>query len=99
MSEIILKRKPAYFGAARKMKVWINGDCVGRVGIGKEENFPTPSGEVEIKVSMDWCKSKPYKVQVEKGETIKVIAETQFFLLAMFSTFFRPSALFRLSAT
>ncbi|WP_223669793.1 DUF2846 domain-containing protein [Kangiella shandongensis] len=96
MSKLFIKRKPAYFGAARKIKLWINDECVGKLAIGKEQSFELPPGEHQVKVSMDWCKSKACQITIIEQQSVKLEIETQFFLLAMLSTFFRPSALFTL---
>jgi hypothetical protein len=54
------------------MPLYMDNRKIGDLGWGKEETLAVPPGDHELYVKMDWCKSKPLRVQMASGETVRL---------------------------
>ncbi len=95
MATVKIHRPWAYFGFVRKLKVWIDDVHVGSIQSKKSQTFELDSGTHVIRVSMDWCKSKPLEISDKNNEEIRVTVKTVFWLYAMAMVFFKPLGVFQ----
>ncbi len=96
MSQISIERPWAYFGCARALKIIIDGEDVGKVNSRKSEIFTVSPGSHMVQVSMDWCKSKAYPIELAENSLVKLRVKTQFALFAIIFCFVRPSNVFEI---
>lgn len=94
MATIEIHRPWAYFGCVRKLKVWIDGVHVGHVRTRTSEAFEVTNAPHAIRVSMDWCKSVPFKIDLSNGGTAELIAQTIWFPASAFLMIFWPPLVF-----
>ncbi len=94
MAAIEIHRPWACFGVFRELKVWIDGVQVGNVRIRRSEVFEVTNATHTIRVSMDWCKSPPFEVDLGNGGTTELIAKTIWFPVSVFLTFLWPPLVF-----
>ena len=64
MPQISVVRPWAYFGFVRPLNIYIDGENVGSIRVRKSVFFTVSPGSHLVTVSMDWCKSKPYSIEV-----------------------------------
>jgi len=95
MATINIHRPWAYFGFVRKLKVWIDDTHIGFVESRTIQTFKIDSGTHVLRVSMDWCKSKPLEISIQNEEEIRLTVKTAFVLTALFLSIFRPSEVFQ----
>ena len=76
-TSIAIKRRPDMFGVARKLRVLVDGEEIGRVGAGERTVFAVPAGTHEVTVAMDWCRSEPMEVSAEEGQPVELIARVR----------------------
>ena len=69
---IALTRVRDYCGIFRKMRVFLDGQKVGRFPYGTRAVFAAAPGEHDVYVQMDWCRSEPLGVSVESGQVIEL---------------------------
>ncbi len=67
---IQLKRETDLFGVARGLKVFIDGNCEGKIKANETSEFPVSAGRHRIYVKMDWCTSEPFWVDLKQEEKI-----------------------------
>ncbi len=63
-------RTGVIYGLLAMMKIHVDGQEVGKVGYMKDVSIPVSPGRHEVKVSMNWIKSKPLQVDILQGETL-----------------------------
>ena len=96
MSQITIVRPWSYFGCMRALKINIDGKNLGKVGSRKTEGFVVSPGSHKVRVSMDWCKSKPFPVEVAENATVNLKIKTQPILFASVFCIFWPSKVFEI---
>lgn len=69
-SSIRVFRKGVIYGLLAAMNIYIDGHEVGKVGYLKDITIPMKPGRHEIRVSMNWIKSKTLSLELHQGETI-----------------------------
>ncbi|HEY9030891.1 MAG TPA: hypothetical protein VIM93_05975 [Kangiella sp.] len=72
MSRIKITRDSGYADRVRKYKVICNGDEVAMVGNGESIEFETSSGEKEIYLKIDWCRSNKVTINVPPGGEVRL---------------------------
>ncbi len=99
MAIIEIHRPMDFFGICRKQKVWIDGVHIGYVRTCETQKFEVTDAIHTVQVSMDWCKSIPYEVNMSNGAATVLIARTKYWMLiALVLCFFRPSLVFAVKA-
>lgn len=95
MAIIEIHRPMDYYGIYRKLKVWIDGVHIGGIRTEETEIFEVTDAIHTVQVSMDWCKSVPYEVEMSNGKATKLIARTKYWMpVALILCFVRPSLVF-----
>jgi hypothetical protein len=70
MAKIEVKRREGgWVDRARKYKVLVDGEEVGRVGAGESVTADVPAGSHEVSLKIDWCRSRKQTVQLGADET------------------------------
>ena len=73
MKKIVqIKRVEQYVNKLRKIGIYINNQKVDTIRDGETKSFELDTDENEIYVKIDWCKTKPLKIENEENETIKL---------------------------
>jgi hypothetical protein len=93
----MIYRPWAYFGCARKLKVWIDGVHVGNIHTRKSETLEVTGAAHSIRVSMDWCKSTSFEMDAHDNERIELIAKTIWFPASLLLTFLWPQRVFSIA--
>ena len=96
MNRIHIKRNPSFFGMARKMKIYIDGQHTGDVKNEKTTTVEVQDGVHEIQVGMDWCKSNKIELRIEEGVDEYLSIDTVFFIVATLFSILYPPGVFKL---
>jgi hypothetical protein len=67
-----IKRVKQYANKARAIGIYINNKKVDTIRDGETKSFELNADENEIYVKIDWCKTKPLKIENAENETIKL---------------------------
>jgi len=67
-----IKRVKQYANKARAIGIYINNKKVNTIRDGETKSFELNADENEIYVKIDWCKTKPLKIESVENETIKL---------------------------
>ena len=67
-----IKRVKQYTNKARAIGIYINNKKVDTIRDGETKSFELDADENEIYVKIDWCKTKPLKIENVENETIKL---------------------------
>ena len=71
MASIEVRRKPGgWVDRARKYKVLVDGEEVGRVGAGEKVIAQVAAGEHEVWLKVDWCRSKSQVATLGDGDAV-----------------------------
>jgi len=68
---IEINRTKQYANKARAIGIYINNKKVDTIRDGETKIFEVDSDENEIYVKIDWCKTKPLKINAKENETTK----------------------------
>ncbi|MBL4745548.1 MAG: hypothetical protein JKY08_04200 [Flavobacteriaceae bacterium] len=68
---IEINRIKQYANKARVIGIYINDKKVGTIGDGETKIFEVDSDEYEIYAKIDWCKTKPVKINTKENELTK----------------------------
>lgn len=60
---VTVERRKAWYGAARKVWVLVDGKRVDTLGVGDSVTMELPEGNETIVASLDWVKSKPVSAE------------------------------------
>ncbi|MFO7569824.1 MAG: hypothetical protein R6W75_08490, partial [Smithellaceae bacterium] len=93
-----LQRIHDSFGTGRDLRVFIDGSYSASIPYSSERVFELEPGSHHIFVKMDWCKSKPLKIEIRSDETLDLFCGSRFadktILVTMLAAFFVPRTLF-----
>ncbi|RYM35409.1 hypothetical protein ERX46_00010 [Brumimicrobium glaciale] len=67
-----IKRVKQYANKARAIGIYINNEKVDTIKDGETKSFELDAGENDISTKIDWCKTKPLKIESEENGTIKL---------------------------
>jgi len=82
---------------ARRLLVYLDGDCVGKVRWRSIAEFSASSGSHTLHVRMDWCWSPPLRFDLRKGEIVELTVTIPASLYQqMAGVFFTPGRFFDL---
>jgi hypothetical protein len=73
MAKIIITRTSEYKNKARKIKIELNGEVVGKIKDGQTIEFPVSHGMYVIKATIDWCSSNSVDVNLKRNSTIYLL--------------------------
>lgn len=71
-STLVIERKKAFVGCARKLKVLVGDREIGSVANGKTESFPIPAGLHQVSVQMGSAASRPLQIEAAEGQSTKL---------------------------
>jgi hypothetical protein len=77
-SSIVVVRPEILNGAARKLEVYIDDECIGKIMIMGEVEIDVVPGLHTAWVKMDSLKSKPIHVDCEAGQTVVLGAKAKY---------------------
>lgn len=93
-----LQRIRDLVGTGRDLKVYIDGSYSVSISYSANKVLELEPGTHHIFVKMDWCKSKPLKIEIRSGETLNLYCGSRFahksVLVNMFAAFLFPRNLF-----
>lgn len=69
---IEINRVKQYTNKARAIEIYINNQKVDTIRGGETKSVELNDDENEIYVKIDWCKTKPLKIESIENETIKL---------------------------
>ena len=76
---------------ARRYRVLLDGRDVGAIAVGESLHIPTPSPHTEMQVQVDWCKSRPLRVNLVDGASELVECGCAYQdITCLLAIFFRP---------
>lgn len=58
---------------ARKFKILIDSEVVGRISAGETKHIKLPPGSHQIAVQVDWCKTRPVSVLIDDSQNSAVV--------------------------
>tara|TARA_Y200000002_G_C22137948_1_gene437637 strand:- start:58 stop:402 length:345 start_codon:yes stop_codon:yes gene_type:complete len=96
MNKIHIKRNPSFFGMARKMKIFTDGQHTEDVKNEKTTTIEVQEGVHQIQVGMDWCKSNKIELTTEEGVDEYLSIDTIFFPVAILFSILYPPGVFKL---
>lgn len=67
-----ITRSSQWANAARKIRIFVDGQEVGAVGHGKSIELPLPSGSHDVEATLDWCRTPRVPVQIDRGATVEL---------------------------
>lgn len=67
---IILKREKSFVDRFRKYTIYINDKAYGKIKNNSSITINLPSGEYEIFLMIDWCRSRTLTINFEEGQDI-----------------------------
>lgn len=70
---IKITRTKQFANKLRSISIFINKKEVDSLAEGETKNFELDAGINEIYVKIDWCKTKPLKIDIRKNETQEFI--------------------------
>jgi len=95
---IKLQRIRDLVGTGRDLKVYIDGSYSVSISYSSKKVIELEPGTHHIFVKMDWCKSKPLKIEIRSGETLNLYCGSRFanksIFVNMFAAFLFPRNLF-----
>jgi hypothetical protein len=68
-SSLVLQRIPAYRDALRAYSVVVDGEHIGKVRNGESATFELEEGSHELRLFVDWVRSRPIRFEVRRGES------------------------------
>ncbi len=75
MRALIIHRKPGWYGRARKLKLFVDGDAAGSIKTGETLTINIPDGAQTIYGKMDWGKTEPFSIETAKsGDKLVIIS-------------------------
>lgn len=72
MAQLVLQRASDTAGAARRVRVDLDGVVVARLRPGQAETVSVRSGPHSIQARMDWTSSSPLSVEIPKNGKVQV---------------------------
>lgn len=72
MSTIVIHRESKDVLRYSLYKIWIDGQCVDKIGDGERLFIKVNPGNHQIYVSVDWCRSKKVNFNINESEIIKM---------------------------
>lgn len=95
---INLQRIHDSVGTGRDLKVYIDGSYSASIPYSSKKVIELEPGTHHIFVKMDWCRSRPLKIEIRSGETLDLYSGSRFanksLLVSMFAAFLFPRNLF-----
>ncbi|MFD1552947.1 hypothetical protein [Putridiphycobacter roseus] len=92
---IEITRVEQYANKARVIRIYINGVKVGFLRDGETKSFEVPATNHEIYAKIDWCKTRPLKIDAAKNETVQLELGSNLtrknMYKALYYTFFKPA--------
>jgi hypothetical protein len=80
----------------RAFKVYLNGELLVKILDGETKVFEINKGVHEVWAKIDWCKTKPFKLEVKTGSMINLelgsnLKGPKMLYMSSYYTFFKPS--------
>jgi len=72
MGTLVITRTKQYANSIRRCSIRINGSHAAYIKHGETISLPVADGDQEVVAKMDWCGSKPLKVNVQPGSTTQL---------------------------
>jgi len=72
MSAIKITRDSGYADRIRAYKVICNTEVIGKISNGETKVFDIPTGECELYLKIDWCRSNKIKITGAKDKQINL---------------------------
>lgn len=69
---LAVRRARDYCGVSGAMRVLIDDRAAGSINYGDRAEFPLQPGRHTVRVSMDWCRSEPFELQIHEGEVAEL---------------------------
>lgn len=69
--KIEITRTQQYANSLRRIKIYIDDKEEYLISDGESKLFELEVGIHEIYVKIDWCKTKPIKIEIKKNETLE----------------------------
>jgi len=94
-AKLIINRTDEYANRLRKINIFINNVKVYNIKNGEEKEIELDVGKHEVYAKIDWCKTKPFSVELKKDEEIELELGSNLNVLNPFKTvyytFFKTS--------
>lgn len=94
---VVCDRRSQWYGRYRDLLLVIDNSRRIPVRDGQRVEVSVTPGEHVFRLQMDWCSSNSLFAECRQGERIQLVCGANAFPLALLSTFFSPSTVFRLS--
>ncbi|WP_300436250.1 hypothetical protein [Christiangramia sp.] len=88
MPKLIIRRNSEWANKMRSFDLFLNGIKFAEIKDKQVLSFEIPEGRYQLIAKIDWCGSKPLKLEIKEGEIKRI--EINGFIL---STYFLPVAL------
>ena len=72
MAKLIITRSSEYINRVRGIRIFINGNEMGKISNGQTRETELPAGNYSLKAKVDWCGSNEFHFQVADNETKEV---------------------------
>lgn len=83
--QILIERKPGYYGMVRTLRILVDGALVARIGQGETLLVNIPAGSREIWGKMDW--GETVRVGIPSCTPDKILVFRSYFTLNLFKNF------------
>jgi hypothetical protein len=93
-SGIAVTRIRDCFGIGRTLRVLVDNREAARVRYSRRAVIALPPGVHSVAVRMDWCRSKPFDVEVPPGEVVELVAGLRLRGIRWCMSLVAPSRLF-----
>lgn len=70
--KIELTRTSQYANYLRSIKIYIDNVEVQSIADGETKSFEVDAGQYEIFAKIDWCKTRPLRIDIRKNETTEL---------------------------
>lgn len=92
---IKIKRHSALADRTRAYVVLLNGEVLGEIKNGEEVEFDVPAGNHQLRLRIDWCRSKAVTFEVDQSpvafECGSNLRGIKIFLSLLYATIFRDN--------
>jgi len=69
---IEITRVKQYANKLRAIGIYVNGNKIDTIDDGETKKIKLDPGDNEVYVKIDWCKTKPLKINTEENKTTKL---------------------------
>lgn len=89
MPKLLIKRDSEWANRSRTFDLFLNGRKIGEIKDRQLLSFDIPEGNYELMARIDWCGSRPLKIEITEGEVKRVKIKG-----FIFSKYYLPLAMF-----